>query len=124
MRYPVVYALLAGFVLATTAQAGTAQVTGRTLPPAEAGQQSGVPGAANERAIRARDNLEALVQGRLSTSDLSPQDLQDVLDFERMARGEAIDNRSPRQQCVDAEVRRNGGRPTPLAWQVIRLKCR
>ena len=81
MRYPAVYPLPARFVLATTAQAGTAQVTGRTLPPAEAGQQSGVPGAANERAIRARDNLEALVQGRLSTSDLSPQDLQDVLDL-------------------------------------------
>jgi hypothetical protein len=124
MRFPFACALFAVCVLATSAQAGAQQVTGRTLPPLEAGQQSGLPGAANERAIRARDNLAALIEGRLSTSDLSPQELQDVLDFERMVRGEGIDNRSPRQQCVDAEVRRNGGSPTRLAWQVIRLKCR
>ena len=69
--------------------------------------------------------LEALRQGRLFTSDLSPQELQDVLELDRTARSGALgDNRSFVQQCIDEEVRRNGGRPTRLAWEVIRLKCR
>lgn len=83
----------------------------------------GFPGAPSERALRARANLEALLQERIYTSDLSPQDLQDVIDFDRMARGVAPDNRSFKQQCIDDEVTRNGGNPTRLAWEVIRLKC-
>lgn len=77
-----------------------------------------------DRFARARDNFTALRDGRLAVSELSPQELQDVIDFDRMLRGNAADAPSPRQQCVDDEVRRAGGRPSRLAWQVIALKCR
>ncbi len=92
-------------------------------PPPQPVPTYGFPGAPSERALRARANLEALLQGRIYTSDLAPQDLQDVIDFDRMARGVVPDNRSFKQQCIDDEVARNGGNPTRLAWEVIRLKC-
>lgn len=100
----------------------------RTPTPAPAptpwpGDTYGLPGAPSERALRARANLQALLEGRIHTNDLSPQDLQDVVDFDRAARGVTPDNRSFKQQCIDDEVARNGGNPTRLAWEVIRLKC-
>lgn len=119
--------LLAGLMITATAQAEPPRMRVRPAetptPAPSPGDSYGLPGAPNERALRARANLEALLQGRIYTSDLSPQDLQDVLDFERMARGVVPDNRTFQQQCIDEEVRRNGGNPTQLAWQVIRLKC-
>ena len=119
--------LLAGLMITSIAQAQQPQMRVRSAetptPAPSPGDTYGLPGAPNERALRARANLEALLQGRIYTSDLSPQDLQDVLDFERMARGVVPDNRTFQQQCIDEEVRRNGGNPTQLAWQVIRLKC-
>lgn len=80
--------------------------------------------AQQQRIARARANLIALREGRLSVSDLSAIDLQDVLDLDRMLRGNTVDTRTPEQQCVDNEVRRAGGRPSRLAWSVIELKCR
>ena len=119
--------LLAGLMITASAQAEPPQMRVRPAetptPAPSPGDSYGLPGAPNERALRARANLEALLQGRIYTSDLSPQDLQDVLDFERMARGVVPDNRTFQQQCIDEEVRRNGGNPSQLAWQVIRLKC-
>lgn len=119
--------LLAGLMITANAQAEPPRMRVRPAetptPAPSPGDSYGLPGAPNERALRARANLEALLQGRIYTSDLSPQDLQDVLDFERMARGVVPDNRTFQQQCIDEEVRRNGGNPTQLAWQVIRLKC-
>lgn len=35
----------------------------------------------------------------------------------------ATDNRSPRQICIDEAVKKEGGRPSRLAWRVIDLKC-
>ena len=119
--------LLAGLMITANAQAEPPRMRVRPAetptPAPSPGDSYGLPGAPNERALRARANLEALLQGRIYTSDLSPQDLQDVLDYERMARGVVPDNRTFQQQCIDEEVRRNGGNPTQLAWQVIRLKC-
>ncbi|GAA0757004.1 hypothetical protein GCM10009076_05340 [Erythrobacter ramosus] len=119
--------LLAGLMITASAQAEQPQMRVRPAetptPAPSPGDTYGLPGAPTERALRARANLEALLQGRIYTNDLSPQDLQDVLDFERMARGAYPDNRTFQQQCIDEEVRRNGGNPTQLAWQVIRLKC-
>ncbi|WP_301750728.1 hypothetical protein [uncultured Erythrobacter sp.] len=127
MRMSASAMLLAGLMITASAQAEPPQMrVGPAATPTPApspGATYGLPGAPTERALRARTNLEALLQGRIYTNDLSPQDLQDVLDFERMARGVAPDNRSFQQQCIDEEVRRNGGNPTRLAWQVIRLKC-
>jgi hypothetical protein len=121
--------LLAGLMIAGSAQG---EPPSRSVGPAAAptavpspspGTTYGLPGVPNARALRARANLEALLQGRIFTSDLSPEALQDVLDFDRLARGGYSDNRSFKQRCIDDEVRRNGGQPTRLAWQVIRLKC-
>lgn len=77
-----------------------------------------------DRFARARDNLTAILDGRLNISALTPQDMQDVIDLDRALRDPATPQPSFRQQCIDDEVRRAGGRPTRLAWQVIRLKCR
>jgi len=77
-----------------------------------------------DRFAQARENLAALRDGRRAVTDLTPQELQDVLDLDRMLRGYAAEVPSSRQQCVDDEVRRAGGRPSRLAWQVILLKCR
>lgn len=77
-----------------------------------------------ERIAHAQASLIALREGRLSVSDLSPLELQDVLDLDRMLRGNAIDTRMPAQQCVDREVKQAGGNPSTLAWSEIRLKCR
>ncbi len=121
--------LLSSLMIAASAHAGQPVLRGQpaaTPTPAPAPSPLptyGFPGAPSERALRARANLEALLQERIYTSDLSPQDLQDVIDFDRMARGVAPDNRSFKQQCIDDEVARNGGNPTRLAWEVIRLKC-
>ena len=128
MKRVVMAALLAGAMIAGTpgaAQSGGVPVVRSTPAPAPSGAPELPLAPGQERLARAIANLEALRQGRLFTSDLSPQELQDVLELDRTARSGALgDNRSFVQQCIDEEVRRNGGRPTRLAWEVIRLKCR
>lgn len=115
--------------LLITAQASAAQapppptVINRAPPPA-ASPTPPRSAADHDRPARARANYEALLSGNLSVGDLSAQDLQDVIDFERLLRGDTVDSRSPEQACVEREVRRAGGRPSPLAQQVIALKCR
>ncbi|MFM7349667.1 MAG: hypothetical protein ACKO01_09280 [Erythrobacter sp.] len=115
-------ALLTGVLIAATP--GAAQTAEVVVTPTPSPQAPDFP--ATDRAIRAQRHLEALIAGRLSTSDLSPQQLQDVIDFDRMVRGRIADRdtRSFSQRCVDEEVRRNNGNPSRLAWEVIRLKCR
>lgn len=129
MKLATIAALLAGAMVAGTP--GAAQSVGVPVvraSPAPAPAPSATPilpiAPGQERLARAIANLEALRQGRLFTSDLSPQELQDVLELASLARSGALgDNRSFMQQCIDEEVRRNGGRPSRLAWEVIRLKC-
>lgn len=76
------------------------------------------------RVLRGKANLEALRQGSRSVNSLSPQEMQDVLALEGLLRGEGAGDRSYSQQCVDREVRRAGGRPSQLAWEIIKLKCK
>ncbi len=102
------------------------QITVRTPPPEmppppAAGQP---PLAVQDRFARARDNFIALRDGRLSVSDLTDLELQDVLDLDRALRERTPGTRSPQQQCIDDEVRRAGGQPSQLEWKVIDLKCR
>lgn len=127
MRIFAAVAALAGLALAGVAGAQQPSATGKPAPTVRQNvpdRPAEIPAVSNERAMQALANLEALRQGRLFVSDLSPQAMQDVLDLDRMLRGEGTDNRSYVQQCIDAEVSRAGGRPTRLAWEVIRLKCR
>lgn len=120
--------IAAAMIVSTSGAAQTAGVPVVRASPAPAPAPTGGPilpiAPGQERLARAIANLEALRQGRLFTSDLSPQELQDVLELDRAARSGALgDNRSFVQQCIDEKVRRNGGQPTRLAWEVIRLKC-
>lgn len=110
------------FVSSAASIAAAQDVTASPAPPVpvEVDQAQ----ASLDRLARARNNLVLLRDGRLSVSALSPEELQDVLDLDRMVRSTAGDTPSVRQQCVDDEVRRAGGRPSRLAWEVIRLKCR
>lgn len=119
---------LIGMAIMTTAHAeppraamGWTQGTAQTNPVLATPNPSAL---GTERARRARANLEALLQGRIAVNDLSPQEYQDVLAFDRALRSGTTDNRSFDQQCIDREVSRNGGEPTRLAWEVIKLKCR
>lgn len=111
--------------MAFTAPVAAQTVIGNTLPapqpPAEAQDQAQ---ESLNRFARARDNLAALRDGRRSVGELTLQELQDVIDFDARVRGNYPDNRTPRQQCVEAELQRLRGQPSRLDWQVIRLKCR
>lgn len=91
-------------------------------PPAQAAEAGAQ--AQLDRFARARDNYIALRDGRIGVNDLTPFELQDVLDLDRRTRGDYPDTRSARERCVEAEVRRAGGRPSKLARQVIDMKCR
>lgn len=119
MRSAVATLALSGLLLAiaATPSAQNNQVRATAAPAVQ-------PDALPDRIARARDNLEALRAERLSTSQLSVQELQDVIDLERQVRGAGFDNRTVRQKCIDDEVRRNRGKPSQLAWEVIRMKCR
>lgn len=126
MRTLAAAALVLALILPAQAQAqaqARAQVKARTLPDPQTPEQAELP-LALDRFARARDNLIALREGRRAWRDLSPQELQDVIDFDRQVRGDYGDTRSVRQRCIDNEVRREGGNPSRLAWEVIRLKCR
>lgn len=118
--------LLAIATLALALPAQAQQVTARTAPaqPTQQATPDAPPQQGFDRFARARDNLAALRDGRRSIGELTPQELQDVIDLDARARGSYPDTRPTRQRCVDNEVRRLGGRPSQLDWQVIRLKCR
>jgi hypothetical protein len=123
--------MLAGLAVITAAHAEPPPVTFTGGPsPAPASQPPspgiipGEPTLDQARVARAQANLLALRDGRISVSQLSPDELQDVLDLDRLVRvGATFDNRTFAQHCVDDEVRRAGGWPTRLAWAVIKLKC-
>lgn len=115
---PAAARLLLALGLAAASLPAAAQ-TYEVLPPASP-QTDPYAG----RIERARAHLEALSAGRLTNSQLTAQELQDVLDLERRVRARGADNRSTQQKCVDTEVRRTGGQPSRLDWEVIRLKCR
>ncbi len=119
--------MVAGGLAAVAMAAPAAQAQTEARPQVMLAPEATPPDlvtAQQERAVRARDNLVALRQGRIAVTDLTPEEQQDVIDLDRMTRGEGADNRSVRQQCIDDEVRRAGGRPSRLAWEAIRLKCR
>lgn len=119
-------ALLAVATLALAVPANAQQVTARTAPapPAPQATPDMLPQAGFDRFARARDDLAALRDGRRAVGDLTRQELQDVIDLDRQVRGSAADTRSFRERCIDSEVQREGGNPSRLAWEVIRLKCR
>lgn len=110
-------------VVAAANLAQPPNIISRSKPP-EVSPAPPHSSAEDYRPARARANYEALMRGDLSVMDLSAQDLQDVIDLDRVLRGEQANGRAPEQSCIDREVRQAGGRPSQLAQQVIALKCR
>jgi len=116
-------ALLAAGALTLALPVHAQTIIART-PPAAHPAPDAQPQQDFDRIARARDNLAALLDGRRSVAELTPLELQDVIAFDTRVRGNRPDTRPTRQRCIDNEVRRLGGRPSQLDWQVIRLKCR
>jgi hypothetical protein len=75
------------------------------------------------RIDRARANYQALMRGQKLPSQLTQQELADVVDLDKALR-DTPDTRSPAQRCVDREIGRAGGSPSDLERQVIDMKCR
>ncbi|RNJ62232.1 MAG: hypothetical protein EDM03_12230 [Porphyrobacter sp. IPPAS B-1204] len=117
-------AVLLALPHAATAQAGGQLVVGNDPAPPLAPTAPDQWQNSLDRLARARDNLAAILDGRQNISALTPEELLDVIELDRTLRNNVAEPRSFQQQCIDDEVRRAGGRPSRLAWQVIRLKCR
>lgn len=87
-----------------------------SAPPARAPRTS--------RFDRARANLLAIEQGRLSLGDLTRRELRDLIELDRILRDDRKPVTTHEERCIAMEARREGGRPSRLAWRAIRLKCR
>lgn len=77
-------------------------------------------------AARAQRNYEAVLAGQKTLDQLSPQEFAEVRALDNAARGRAAlrsDKRSPRQKCLDEEIKRAGGSPSRLELSSIELKC-
>lgn len=109
---------------ATVAGGQEMRVTPAPPPPPAIPDMAGQAPFTTDRLVRARQNLAGLLDGRVPVTALSAEELQDVIELDRALRAGNGQQMTPRQQCVDDEVRRAGGRPSRLAWEVIRLKCR
>lgn len=117
-------AVLLALPHAATGQAGGQLMVGNDPAPALSPTAPDQWQNSLDRLARARDNLAAILDGRQNISALTPEELLDVIELDRTLRNNVAGPRSFQQQCIDDEVRRAGGRPSRLAWQVIRLKCR
>lgn len=75
-------------------------------------------------AERAQRNYELLRSGAKSVRDLSDAERRELAALERLMRdGNNVDERTPRQRCIDEEVAREGKPPSELTMRVIDLKC-
>lgn len=82
------------------------------------------PAQAQVRYPQARANYEAVLNGSRQISQLSPQELVDVLELDRRLRARKADGRAPSQRCIDAELENVNGAASPLARRAIDMKCR
>lgn len=118
-------ALSAAAIALAAPLAAQPQATIRTLPQAQNPNDSNAAQAQQlDRFARARDNWQAIRDGRRAAQDLTAEELQDVLELDRRVRGNYPDARTPSQKCIDTEMARARGQVSALALQVIRLKCR
>lgn len=75
-------------------------------------------------AERAQRNYELLRSGAKALHDLSDAERRELAALEQLMRdGKSVDERTPRQRCIDEEVAREGKKPSELAMRVIDLKC-
>jgi len=111
--------------LAMLAGAPAAAEIVRATSTTEVPPETPVPGGPGTfDAARAQRNYELLLRGEKSLEQLSPQEFAEVRALDNAARARANrDKRSPRQKCLDDEIKRSGGTPTRLELRVIDLKC-
>ncbi len=75
-------------------------------------------------AERVHRNVQLLRSGAVHWNDLSPAERQELAAAERIARhGSLRDRRTPRQRCIDEEVKREGKEPSELTMGIIDLRC-
>lgn len=78
---------------------------------------------AETSAERAKRNYEQIVRGQKQIGDLSPSELAEVAELDRVLKSKPADKRSATQRCRDEEIKRAGGSPSELELRVIDLKC-
>lgn len=74
-------------------------------------------------AQRAVHNYELIVKGQKQIRDLTPTELAEVAELDRLLKAQPKDKRSETEKCRDAEIKRAGGSPGELELRVIGLKC-
>lgn len=74
-------------------------------------------------AERAQRNVELLRSGAKKISDLSDAERRELAAAEQLAESKSTDHRTPRQRCIDEEVKHAGGNPSKLTMRTIDLKC-
>jgi len=72
---------------------------------------------------RAWRNYQAVLSGTRTLAELTPEELREVAALDAQARGQVLDQRSPRQRCIDSELARLEREPSELALRTIDLKC-
>jgi hypothetical protein len=74
-----------------------------------------------DRAVR---NYQDVLKGTRQLAELTPAEVRELIELDAQLRGRPLDQRTPRQRCIDAElVRLGNGEPTELALRTIDLKC-
>ena len=73
-----------------------------------------------DRAVR---NYQAVVNGTRPLAQLTPEEVRELAELDAQIRNQALDRRTPRQRCIDAELARLDDEPTELALRTIDLKC-
>jgi hypothetical protein len=113
---------LACLMVALAASAGP---VGAQSGPAVMTQDPAPPSAdpALSRLEQAQLNYLAISNGQRDLTQLSRQELADVIELDRRVRAQRRDERSPRQRCLDDELDSLDRAPSRLALRAIELKC-
>jgi hypothetical protein len=82
------------------------------------------PASAQDRTAQARNNYDAILNGRIQLSQLTRQEQTDVIELNRRIRAARGDDLPPSQRCIHREIEREGGSVTTLERRIIEMKCR
>jgi hypothetical protein len=72
---------------------------------------------------RAMRNYQAVAAGTRPLADLTPEEIRELIELDAQLRRQEPDLRTPRQRCIDAELKRLTAPATELALRTIDLKC-
>jgi hypothetical protein len=103
--------------LAASAGPACAQAVSETHPVPES------PAPSPTRLERAQQNYLAVGNGHRDLTELSREEVEDLIELHRLIRAQKRDDRSPRERCLDEELDGLGRAPSALALRTIDLKC-